>query len=120
MPEFVVGDSAKPLRRTFLDDDGNVVDVSLGEVRLFATGVDNGDHPTSNAAESDWEGVLGVFVTDGSDGAVDFEAIGSLLDIGTVRSAQLYRYRLRYTSPSGSHQFTSVARFIARRSPLVP
>ena len=117
--EFVVGDTKKPLRYTVLDDDGNVVDVSLGETRLFATGIDNNDRPASNPIDVA-AGVLGVLVTDGSDGVVDFEAMGALVDIGTVRSAQVYKYRVRFEAEDGKFLFGPEQMFVGRRSPVIP
>jgi len=119
IPEFVVGDEAKPLRRVVQDEDGNVVDLSDPgvEVRLFAIGIDNSDRPTSDEEEEVWNGVLGALVNDGTDGTVDFEAMGELIDIGTVRSAQLYRYRIQVKDADGKIVWYPEAYFIARRAP---
>lgn len=102
-PQFVEGDTRKALRVT-VKDDGDPVDVSAGQVRLYAKGVENDDKLGTVSGDT-WEGVLGTFPNGGTDGVVEFDAIGSLCDIGE-RASQEYVYEVMFVDSYARSQLT--------------
>jgi len=113
-PEFVQGDTRKALRVTVKDSDGAVVNLTGGSVRLLAQGVNSANKPTSNPGESVYNGVLGVFFTNGSDGVVDFQGLGGLCSIGT-RSKETYRYQIKFTDTTSKIAFSAESTFSATK-----
>jgi len=100
-PGFVIGDTRKSLRVAIVDGPGqnaNRLDITDGEIRLFALGDVTHDRPTSNPGEGTWNGVLGVIINAAS-GEVEFQGLGGLLDIQS-QDQERYSYSVQWVTPS--------------------
>lgn len=91
MDEIVVGASRKNLVATIVDDDGAVVNLTGGAVRM------QGRSTSMSAKTINVAGVL----TDPAQGVVTFYALGDLITQGELTTAGLaeaiFRLRLYYT-----------------------
>lgn len=120
-PEFVVTDSYKALRITIKDRDNKALDISGGSAFLFGTGIFTGHQPTSNPGEGTWGGIPGSLVNEGTGagktGKVDFEGLGELLETGTTRDRQPYRYRVAYITSGNLLSWSNERTLVAAAPP---
>jgi hypothetical protein len=99
-PQFVQGDDGKAFVLT-VKNNGVPVDVSAGDVRLFAYGMFSHDQPGTFNDPPDntqWIGVLAEKPSpnNGNDGVVQVAGFGALCDIGDGRAAEVYTYQVQY------------------------
>lgn len=114
LPIFTDDDTLKALQVTVKDSSGTPKDISAGQVRLFARGQNNNDRP--GYTTDPWTGLLGDFVTDGTDGVVQFIGVGATCTIGTGRAAQIYAYQIEYAEGSQLTRTPPLGHFIVYRS----
>ena len=113
---IVAGDTELALVIPLTDRDGNRLDLSSCEVRLFAKGRATGNKPTSNPGETTWRGILCVVLDPPENGEAEAQGIGGLVNLGGAVE-DTYDLQAEITNAGGERTLTypyAQARFVAR------
>jgi len=112
MPEFVQGDTARPLDYVFRDPATNTpIDITTGTVTLFAEGIDSGDKPGGAP------GVAGTKPGGGASGLARWVGIPALCTV-TGRKSDIYKYRARFVNGPTVVWSPEEGHFLCYRAPV--